>query len=94
MTVELMTYEGMNKYGSNPVYEYTGKTGSYDISGVDIYFEGAWGDDSHFSSLDKALKHEIDGWDRNIKEVMGGEVLVRFEVNGSKVTSIELLYMA
>ena len=45
-------------------------------------------------SLDAALKHEIDGWGCNIKEAMGGEVLVSFLLDGSKVTDIVFLYMA
>ena len=94
MTVGLVTMDGWNEAGSNPVYKLIGETESFDIRGADIYFESAWGDDSHFSSLDAALKHEIDGWGCNIKEAMGGEVLVSFLLDGSKVTDIVFLYMA
>ena len=94
MKVSLMEYRGWNEAGSNPVYKSTGETKSYDIGGADICFESAWGDDSHFSSLDAALKHEIEGWGCNIKEAMGGEVLLSFRLDGSKVSEIVLLYMA
>lgn len=94
MRVAVMSYEGWNEAGSNPVYKPTGDSAGYNISGADIYFESAWGDDTHFSSLDEALKHEIDGWGCNIKEAMGGEVLVGYILDGSKVSEIILLYMA
>ena len=94
MRVAVMSYEGWNEAGSNPVYKPTGDSAGYSISGADIYFESAWGDDTHFSSLDEALKHEIDGWGCNIKEAMGGEVLVGYILDGSKVSEIILLYMA
>ena len=94
MTVDFMSFAGWNEAGSNPVYELTGETKSYDISGADIYFESAWDDDSHFSSMDAALRHEIDGWGCNIKQAMGGEVLVSFLVDDGKVSEIVLLYMA
>jgi len=65
---------------------------SYNIRGADICFDSEWGDDTRFTSLDAALKHNIKGWGRNIKELTDGEVKIAFWHDGENSDQIVLLY--